>query len=119
MALVSSVNFCDFLGFDWEGVGGTGGSGAVGEQVAPDGEGFDDFPGVAGGAEFPDERASGGETGEEGCVVEGAGERGAVVAGGPLHVMDRAADDVGGHAVEPVRVVEQSEVVFELDVAGV
>ena len=58
-------------------------------------KGFEDFFGFAGGAEFPDEGAIGREERKDGLVIERAGERGAVIAGGPLDIMNMAADEVG------------------------
>lgn len=56
---------------------------------------------------------------EELVVGEGAGEGDAVVALGPLDVVEVGADEVGGHFSEPLVVVEETEVVLEADVAEV
>ena len=87
--------------------------------MSPDLEGLLDFFGFAGGGEFPDDGTIGREEGEQGFVVEGAGEGCAVIAGGPLDVVDVGADDVRGDLLEPIDVVEQADIVLELDVAEV
>ena len=43
----------------------------------------------------------------------------AVVAGGPLDVMDMTPDQVRGNFFQPLLMVEQAEVVFELDVTEI
>ena len=82
-------------------------------------EGLFDFFGLAGGREFPDDGAIGREKGEQGFVVEGAGEGRAVIACGPFDIVDVGADDVRGDLLEPIDVVEQADIVLELDVAEV
>jgi len=89
------------------------------EELSPDLEGLLDFFGLAGGREFPDDGAIGREKGEQGFVVEGAGEGRAVIACGPFDIVDVGADDVRGDLLEPIDVVEQADIVLELDVAEV
>src|SRR6476469_5850558 len=76
----------------------------------PDLQRLPDLRRLAGGAEFPDERAVGGEMPEQVGVIQLAGEGRAVIPGGPLHVMDVAADEVRGDRFQPLPVVEQTEV---------
>ena len=96
----------------WEGEG-------LGVFAFPEAEGGEDLLGFSGGREFPGEGHFGFEMAEELVVGERAGEGDAVVALGPLNVVEVRADEVGGHFFEPLVVVEKTEIVLESDVAEV
>lgn len=85
----------------------------------PESQRLADFVGFAGGAEFPHERAVWWEPPQQFGEVEHSGERHAVVARGPLDVVHMAADQVWGDPFQPLFVVDQAEVVFQLDVAKI
>ena len=70
-------------------------------------------------AEFPDKGFFGVDVAEEFFEIEFTGEGDSVITIGPVDVMDMATDEVGSHFAEPLIVIEQAEVVFELDVTKV
>lgn len=87
--------------------------------MAPELGGGEDLFGFPGGGEFPGEGHFGFEMFKEDVVGKFAGEGDAVIALGPLDVVQMSSDEVRLHFSEPLVVVEEAEVVLEADVAKV
>ena len=78
-----------------------------------------DLLGLAGRREFPGQRHFGFEVLEKLVVWQAAGEGDAVVAVGPLHVVQVGANKIGFHLGEPLVVIEEAEIVLQANVAEV